>query len=438
MGSGKKNLKQNGIGTHLLHSGEIEDESFKAVVTPIYRATTYKLNEEVYDLIKKYAKTEDPGSSLNDKKLKELRYKIFYTRDANPNVAVVQRKMAMLEGCDDSVATSSGMGAISSTLLSLVRGKRYIVSTPHLYGVAYSFIFKELKEMFGIEVVPLELFLSKQWKKKIQEDEIMAVYVESLSNPFLLIPPLDELKEVRDHLCPEVPIIIDNTFLTPVNFRLFTVIDPKKDIVLYSVTKYLSGHSDVIGGIVCGPLSKINKVWEKMTTYGCCLDAETAYYLERGLKTLHVRMERHNQNMYEVYQYLVNMSEKFRIRIFHPLTGEYSIPDFAKKLVKQRKLGGMITFNIDGKNEKDGIRLMNILHETGVIKHATSLGGVESLISMPYNMSQPTWIQQEMLGLKKYRCLLRLSVGIEDVHDIINALNYGLGEICRYGNDNKH
>ena len=141
-------------------------------------------------------------------------------------------------------------------------------------------------------------------------------------------------------------------------------------------------------------------------------------------------MERHNQNMYEVYKYLVDVSEKYKIKIFHPLNGEYVIPHFAKGLVQQLRLGGMITFNINGKNEKDGIRLMDILHQTGVIKQATSLGGVESLISMPYNMSQASWAQQEMLGLKKYRCLLRLSVGIEDVSDIIDALDYGLREIC--------
>jgi len=237
MDSGNKNVKCSGIGTHLVHSGEIEDESFKAVVTPIFRATTYKLNEDVYNLIKKYAKTEDPESSINDEELKELRYKIFYTRDASPNVAVIQRKMAILEGCDDSVATSSGMGAISSTILSLIKGKKYIVSTPHLYGVTYSFIFNELKEMFGIEVIPLEVFLSKKWKKEIEGNAIAAIYVESLSNPFLIIPPLEELKEVRDCLCPEVPIIIDNTFLTPVNFRPFSIFDPEKDIVLYSATK---------------------------------------------------------------------------------------------------------------------------------------------------------------------------------------------------------
>jgi cystathionine beta-lyase/cystathionine gamma-synthase len=99
--------------------------------------------------------------------------------------------------------------------------------------------------------------------------------------------------------------------------------------------------------------------------------------------------------------------------------------------VDQKKLGGMITFNIDGKEEKDGIRLMKILRQTGVIKHATSLGGVESLISMPYNMSQSSWSQQELLGLKKYRCLLRLSIGIEEVKDIIEALDQGLREICK-------
>lgn len=243
------------------------------------------------------------------------------------------------------------------------------------------------------------------------------------------MPPLEEIREIRDDLCPDAPIIVDNTFLTPINFRPFTLLDPRKDIVLYSVTKYLAGHSDVIGGMVCGPQSRINRVWEKMTSYGCCMDAEAAYSLERGLKTLHVRMEKHNRNMDEVYKYLVDVSDKFNLEMFHPLSGKYTVPDFAKTLVEQRKLGGMVTFNINGKDEKDGIRFMKILHDTGVIRHATSLGGVESLISMPYNMSQPTWVQQEMLGMKKYRCLLRLSVGIEDANDIIDALHQGLRKI---------
>jgi cystathionine beta-lyase/cystathionine gamma-synthase len=255
--------------------------------------------------------------------------------------------------------------------------------------------------------------------------------VESLSNPFLILPPLDDIKAVRDKLCPEVPIVIDNTFLTPVNFIPFTILDPARDLVLYSATKYLAGHSDVVGGIVCGCLSMINKVWEKMTLYGCCLDAETAYYLERGLKTLHVRMEKHNHNTFEVYRYLARVSEKFKIKIFHPFSGEDPIPNFARTLVAEKRLGGMITFNIDGKGERDGIRFMKILHQTGMVKHATSLGGVESLISMPYNMSQSSWSQQELLGLKRYRCLLRLSIGIEEVDDIIRALDYGLGEICK-------
>ena len=429
MATEHKDPKGNGIGTKLVHSGEVE-ETFGSVVTPIYRATTYKLTESVYPLIKKHGKTEDPDREITDQELKELRYDIFYARDANPNVAVVQRKMAMIEGCDDAVAASSGMGAISSTILSLINGKRYIVSTPHLYGMTYTFIFHELREMFGVEVISLEDFISKKWSTEMKGDELAAIYVEALSNPFLVIPPLDEIKEVRDELCPAVPIIVDNTFLTPANFRPFSLLDPARDITVYSVTKYLAGHSDVIGGVVCGPLSKINRVWEKVSLYGCCLDAEAAYSLERGLKTLHVRMERHNKNMAEVYHYLAGVSERFGIKMFHPLEGDSPIPGFAKQLVERKQLGGMITFNLDGKSEKDGIRFMDRVHRAGVIKHATSLGGVESLISMPYNMSQSSWAQQEALGLKRYGCLLRLSVGIEEALDIIASLEEALRELC--------
>jgi len=430
MASHSKKSNSDKTGTKLVHAGTDEAKNLQPVVTPIYRSTTYRLSDEVYRGIKKYCQTEGLGAKASEKEVQELRHRIFYARDANPNVAVVQRKMAALEGCNDAVAASSGMGAIASTVLSLIKGKKYIVSTPHLYGGCFSFIFNELKEMFGVEVIKLEDFLSKKWKKKIDGGEIAAAFVESLSNPCLLIPPLEEIRELRDELCPEIPIIVDNTFLTPVNFKPFSVLDPERDIVLYSATKYLGGHSEVMAGMVCGSSGRTNRVWEKMTLYGCCLDAETAYYLERGLKTLHLRMERHNQNAYEVFKYLADVSDKFGIKIFHPLTGENPIPSFAKKLGEQKRLGGMLAFNIHGKDEKDGVRFMNRLHETGVIKHAPSLGGVESLISMPYNTSQPTWEQQQLLGLKKYGCLLRLSVGIEDVEDIIDSLDQTFKEIC--------
>jgi len=420
-------------GTSLISAGELkEDESFEPVITPIYRSTTYKLNEDVYSLVKKYCKTEESESEISDNELKCLRYMAFYTRDSNPNVSVVQRKMAIIEGCDDCVAASSGMGAISSTILSLIKDKKYIVSTPNLYGISYTFIFHELKEMFGIEVIELEDFLSEEWKGEIDSSEIAGIYVETLSNPFLVIPPLEKIKSVRDRLCPDIPIVVDNTFFSPINFTPFDILDSDKDIVLHSATKYLGGHSDVIAGIVCGSVSRINKVWEKVTLYGCCLDAETAYHLEKGLKTLHLRMEKHNNNMYEVFKYLKSVSEKYDIKIFHPLNGEYQIPDFAKPLVQQNRLGGMITFNINGKREKDGIKFMNMVHQTGVIKHATSLGGVESLISMPYNTSQPTSEQQEIIGIKKYSCLLRLSLGIEDAEDIINALDKAFRAVINY------
>lgn len=411
------------IDTRLLHGGEIEDGDYGSVVSPIYKATTYRLNERVYALIKKSSGTKDPEAGISDRELKELRYRIFYTRDSNPNVAAIQKKMAAIEGCDDSVAASSGMGAVASTLLSLVKGKRYIVSTPHLYGASFSFIFGELREMFGIRHLLLEDFLSGKWERRIKSEQIAAVFVESYSNPFLRIAPLDEIRETRDASCPEVPIVVDNTFLTPANIRLFSVLDPERDIILYSATKYLAGHSDVIAGIACGPLPKINAVWRKMVLYGCCLDAEAAYHFEKGLKTLHLRMERHNTNMSSVVDYLMSVSRKYGIELFHPLNGKERIPDFARVFVESRKLGGMVTFNIRRKNEEDGIRFMKVLHRAGVIKHATSLGGVESLISMPYNVSHAAWAQQEMLGLKNYHCLLRLSVGIEDAEDIIKSLD---------------
>ena len=154
MASKDKDPVEDRIGTKLVHSGEVE-ETFGSVVTPIYRATTYQLTEDVYALTKKYGRTEDPDVEMTDQELKALRTNIFYARDANPNAAVVQRKMALIEGCDDAVATSSGMGAISSTILSLIKDKKVLVSTPHLYKMTYSFIFSEMREMFGVKIISL-------------------------------------------------------------------------------------------------------------------------------------------------------------------------------------------------------------------------------------------------------------------------------------------
>ncbi|KPL17269.1 MAG: hypothetical protein AMJ92_11945 [candidate division Zixibacteria bacterium SM23_81] len=417
-------------GTKLVHAGAEEQGNVQPAVTPIYRATTYGMSLDLYRGTRKYYQTKGSGTKASELELRKLRSSFFYARYANPNVAVLQRKMAALEGCEDGVATSSGMGAITSTILSVVKGKKYIVTSPHLYGSSFYLLFHELREMFGIEVLLLEDFLSKGWPDKIDGKDIAAVYVESLSNPLLVFAPLDEIRDVRDELCPMTPIIVDNTLLTPINLEVFRVLKPKRDVVLYSATKYLGGHSDVIAGIVCGSSAMMDGVWEKMTLYGCCLDAESAYYLERGMKTLHIRMEKHNQNLHEVFKYLKSVSGKFGIKIFHPLMGENPIPKYAKQLVKQKRLGGMIAFHIESKGQKDGIRFMEILHEKGVIQHAPSLGGVESLISMPCNTSQPTREQQKLLGLDQYGCLLRLSTGIEDAGDIIGSLDTAFTKIC--------
>ena len=480
----KNSPRPSHLATQLLHAGELTDETFRPVATPIYRATTYGLTDEIYRLVKKVNRTEDPAGEVNDADVQALRDQVFYARDSNPNVAVVERKMAALEGCQAAVAAASGMGAIAATLLSLVRGKKYIVSTPHLYGAAHTFIYHELAAMFGLRVIDLADFLGcekgvgrvfprpngrsksrgiKTLRREktlptpfFRPDDLAAIYVESLSNPFLLLAPLGDLVAVRDAVCPDVPIVVDNTFLTPANFRPFTVLDPRRDVVVYSATKYLGGHADVIAGLACGSTAAINKVWDKMTLYGACLDAETAYYLERGLKTLDVRMERHNRNLAAVFDYLAGVAERFDLSLFHPLAGKKGsgvvcakhpkglqandsrplfpeVPAWARELVRDGRLGGMITFNLNGKTERDGIRFMEALDRTGVIKHATSLGGVESLIAMPYNMMQPTPLQQAALDFSRFPCLLRLSVGLEDPADLIAALDLAFRATRRRG-----
>jgi len=212
---------------------------------------------------------------------------------------------------------------------------------------------------------------------------------------------------------------VDNTFLTPYNL---TPLDRGVDIEIHSVTKYLNGHSDVVGGVVVGSKNYMDMIWERMIRYGGSMDPASSFLLERGLKTLSLRMERHNVNALRIATFL-STHEKVRNVIYPTLDNYPQVLSSIKYLTKGA--GGMVSFEVKG-NDEDGLKFMRNLK---IIKEATSLGGVESLVSMPFNTSHAslTKEEREKIGIKPG--FIRLSVGIEDVDDLIWDLDQALKNI---------
>jgi len=243
------------------------------------------------------------------------------------------------------------------------------------------------------------------------------LFFESLSNPLLKI--LDLPKVVKIAKKHNLITIIDHTFLTPYNLR---PLDCGVDLVVHSATKYLNGHSDIIAGVVVGKKALISKVWEKMVRFGGSMDPHQAFLLERGLKTFSLRMQRHNENGKKIAECL-EAHPKIN-KVMYPGLKSYPQKEIAAALLR-KGYSGMVSFEVKGGDEA-GLEFMRNLK---IIKEATSLGGVESLVSMPFNTSHAglSKEEKERMGIKEG--LVRLSCGIEDAEDLIEDIQQALGKV---------
>ncbi len=382
-----------GLSTISVHSG---GENYQgSLTTPVFQTSTYVLSPQAYQAI-------EEGRPRDE---------WVYTRWGNQNQLAVAKKLAELEGAEDGLVFSSGMAAISSLLLALLQRGDHLLTTKDLYGGTYGFITRELPQR-GIEVSFTDQRDSRKVKEAVRPNT-KVIFFESLSNPLLKLVSLPEIglwaKEKR------INLVIDNTFTTPINLR---PLDWGADIVVHSCTKYLNGHSDLIAGAVVGRREALNKVWEEMVRLGGCLDSHACFLLERGMKTLALRVERQNENGLRVAEFL--QGHPAVERVIYPGLSSYSQRELANRLLSG--YGGMVSFQVKGGNEA-ARKLMSKLQ---VIKEATSLGGVESLISMPTNTSHHHLSAEEKAELGIKPGLLRLSVGIEDADDLIGDLDSAL------------
>ena len=383
------NYNECGESTKSVHAGQYDDPSSGAIGTPIFQNSTFYLDENSYQAIEE-GRTRD---------------KFIYTRYGNPSQWSVQQKLAALENAESAIVFSSGMAAINATILALVEKGCHVVTSRDLYGGTYNLLYEDLQK-FGISISFVDMTNPKEIEAAVT-DKTKLLYFESLSNPLLKLAPVPDLVRIaKKNGCR---LVIDNTFLTPYNLK---ILDYGVDVVVNSATKYLGGHSDIVAGTISGNRKLIDQIWPQMLKTGGSLDPHACFLLERSLKTLALRMREHNSNAIALARFL-EKSDKI-VRVYYPGLESYSQQDLAKEILKGNS--GMIAFEVKG-GDKKAHELLSALRFP---KQATSLGGVESLVSLPYNTSQASLTKKQRIAIGINEGLVRLSVGIENLEDLKN------------------
>lgn len=373
-----KNMK--GKHTVCIHEGEIHDEQFGGAISPIYLATSYPFIDR-----------------------DEKRYPRYFN---TPNQEVIAAKLAALEHAEKALPFSSGMAAISTTLLSFLKQGDHAVFQNEIYGGSFNFIHKEF-ENFGIEFSLTRGIEIHDFEEAIQPNT-KVIYIETPSNPLLSIT---DIRAVADLARSKgIVTIIDNTFASPLNQ---TPIDFGIDISLHSATKYLGGHSDICAGVVAGSEKHMELILHKGRNFGGSLSDFTCFMLERSIKTLGLRIEKHNENAGYIAEQLMNRSEI--VKVFYPGLVTHENHDLAKS--QMHGFGGMLSFELDA-----SINAKDYQQRLAMIKPAMSLAGVESTVIQPSLTSHALMSPEERARQGISDQLLRLSVGIENKEDILEDL----------------
>jgi len=397
----KINRKEKGMEkkyrfpTLTIHAGEEERFSEGAVTAPIYQTSTFvfRNSAEVVEFQK--------GDSS----------KYLYTRYGNPTLRVVEKKMAALEGGEAAVLVSSGMAAVSTLALTLVSAGQEIISTEPVYGGTFH-LFKDLFSRMGIKVHFVNPDRVEDASKLLNPNTRL-IFCETPTNPNLKIVDIKKIAAIAK--AGKVPLAVDNTFATPYNQSPLSL---GADFVIHSATKYLAGHSDLVAGAIIGPQKVIGRAVETMKLLGGCIDPLGAFLLLRGLKTLAIRVQRQNENALQVAQYL--SAHPKVSRVFYP-----GLPGSAQhELAKSQMSGftGMVCFEVQGGLES-ATKVIDSFH---LFANATSLGGVESLASLPVLTSHYGFEERELKRADVTPGMIRLSCGIEDAEDLIEDLKQGL------------
>ncbi len=393
-------MNKEGFATRAVHAGK-EKNAHGTLSTPIYQTSTF-----VFDSAeqggRRFALEEDG---------------FIYSRLGNPSTVALEKKLASLENAKSALVVSSGMGAITTIMWTILKAGDHVVAEKNIYGCTFSYFSHGLSK-FGIEVDFVDMDNLENVKKAIRPNT-KVVFCESPTNPSMKLVDLKGVSEITKD--KDIKFIVDNTFCSP---YLQRPLDLGADVVIHSGTKFLNGHGDVIMGVICSKdeeLMKMARLEGLKDFTGAVMSPFDAFLVTRGLKTLHVRIDRHCDNAIKVAKFLEG--HKKVKSILYP--GLKSYPQYELAQKQMDKPGSLIAFELEGGKES-GIKFLNSLK---LCTLAVSLGDTETLIQHPASMTHSTYTEEERCDAGISEGLIRLSVGLENYEDIINDLEQGLEKI---------
>lgn len=387
--------KNKGFNTKLIHAGAFDDE-FGSATVPIYQSSTFKFKSAQHGA--------DCFSGASDG--------YIYTRIANPTIRAFEQNIAQLENGYDGIATSSGMGAITTIYMALLGAGSHIISSSAVYGPARGVLEQDFSR-FGVEAT----FVNTADTDKIIaaiKPNTKVLYIETPANPTMEITDIAACAKIAKE--NNLILVVDNTFCSP---YLQKPLNLGADVVLHSITKFINGHADIVGGVIVTKAAELyKKIRHCMIYMGCNMDPTQAFMVIRGVKTLSIRMDRAEENAMKIARFLEAHPKVEWIK--YPGLESHPQYELAKK--QMTGFGSMMSFGLKGGYEA-GKKLMDNLH---LALLAVSLGGVETLIQHPASMTHAGVSHEHKLAAGITDDLVRFSVGIEDVEDIIDDLRNGL------------
>lgn len=390
------------VETRLIHGGG-EFNQTKAVAPPIWQTSTYKAPESPEDF-------SALAASINPSE--------FYSRHGNPTNKQIEDILATLEGTESAMLTSSGMGAISAVVLSQVKAGEHIVAQSSLYAATMTLL-RDVLPKWSVEVSFVDQTNNGEFEAAVKPNTKL-IYVETPSNPLMRLTDLafiGKLGRARN-----IITVCDNTFATPLNQRPH---DFGIDAVVHSATKYLGGHSDLAAGAICASTRIIDDAWKMMIVLGASLASFDAWLLLRGLRTLSLRMKQHNDNALRLAKFLE--SRPTIERVHFPFLESH--PQHALANAQMRGCSGMMSFEMKGKTDAERFeRAQRLMKRLKLATNAVSLGGVETLVVHPASMWRHHYTDEQRKAAGIESGLIRLSVGIEHIEDLIADFEQALSE----------
>ena len=393
--------KRKGFSTEAIHGSTVKDQ-YGALVTPIYNTSTFVFDSTAQGAAR-FAQEEEG---------------YIYSRLGTPTCTALEETLANLEGGEAALVTATGMGAVTATIWTCISAGQEIIADKTLYGCTFEF-FEHHLSRFGIKVHFIEMGDEEELKATLNENTRI-VYLETPANPNLKIIDIEKTASIVHAYNPKIRVICDNTFSSPVLQR---PLELGADIVLHSCTKYINGHGDLLAGVVVSDKQTIHDILmigiKDMT--GAVLAPNEAFLVARGLKTLEVRMQRHCESAMKIARYL-ETNDKVE-KVFYPGLESHEGHEIARK--QMDGFGGMVSFIVKGGREKAAIVADNVK----VATLAVSLGAAETLLEHPGSMTHSPLTEEELEAAGIAPGLIRYSVGLENVDDLIEDLKQAFEKI---------